>query len=222
MSGSVDLGASTALELADVSAGFGGRDGRVAVLEGVSLRVEAGTVTWLSGPSGSGKSTLLRIAGGLSSPGAGAVRIAGVDPYRGRAAYRVRREQVGIVFQAANLLPDFTVEENLAVAAADEHRGRIPELLETFGLTGIRRRRATEVSGGEAQRTAFARALVNRPTLLLADEPTAGLDADRVDVVLDVIRGARDQGCAVVVASHDDAVSAVADRTVTIREGRCA
>lgn len=89
-------------------------------------------------------------------------------------------------------------------------------------MTEIRRRRAREISGGEAQRTAFARALVNHPTLLLADEPTAGLDADRVATVLEVIRRAREEDCAVIVASHDDAVSAVADRNVTIREGRCA
>lgn len=115
------------LELTEVSVSFGGRDGRVTVLDRVNLQVSAGTVTWLAGPSGSGKSTLIRVAGGLSSPDAGAVRIAGVDPYKGRAAHRVRRDQVGIVFQSANLLPDFTVEENLAVAAAELRRRRIPE-----------------------------------------------------------------------------------------------
>ena len=194
-----------------------GRGPRVTVLGGVSLEAAAGEVVWVRGGSGSGKSSLLRVAGLLSTPDAGTVEVLGRPAVAARAA-DIRRANIGFVFQQANLLPDLTVVDNLVVAGAAS-AAAARERLAGWNLQHVADRPAKQISGGEAQRAAFCRALVNDPGLLLVDEPTSGLDDVNTAVVLDEIRAARTRGCAVVVASHDGAISAVVDRVVTMSEG---
>lgn len=207
------------LALDGVSKSFrqGGRD--VTVLDDVSLHVDSGEVLLLRGASGSGKSSVVRVAGCLSTPDEGSVRIQGHDT-RGRDLAALRRHHIGIVFQNANLLPDLSVADNLAVASTTPAAGRIGELLGQWGLTHLADRSATSLSGGEAQRVAFCRALMNRPEVLLLDEPTAGLDAVNSELVQDMIRFAKADGRAVLLVSHEPGMSRVADRELTIEGGR--
>lgn len=196
-----------------------GRGPRVTVLQGVSLDARAGEVVWVRGGSGSGKSSLLRVAGLLSTPDSGTVKVLGRCAGSARSAASTRRAAIGFVFQQANLLPDLTVVENLLIAGGGSTEAA-RERLAGWNLQHVADRPAKQISGGEAQRVAFCRALVNAPPLLLVDEPTAGLDDVNTAVVLAEIRAARGRGCAVIVASHDAAVETVADCVVTMSGGR--
>ena len=205
-----------------------GRVDEVAVLRGASLRLEAGEVVALVAPSGAGKSTLLHIAGLLDTPDSGRVGIGGVD-YTGRpdaARTRARRSAVGFVYQFHHLLPEFSAEENVALpqladgATPAAASARARDLLGRVGLAARARHRPAELSGGEAQRVAFCRALANRPRLLLADEPTGNLDPETSDQVfaalLDVVR---ETGLAALIATHNHALAARMDRVVRLDRG---
>lgn len=196
------------------------RGARTTVLQGVSLHVRSGEVLWVRGGSGSGKSSLLRVAGLLTTADRGTVTVQGTTGAVGRAAAEIRRTTIGFVFQQANLLPDLTVWDNLVIAGRGIATPRLRERLAVWGLAHVADRAAKQISGGEAQRVAFCRALVNDPALLLVDEPTSGLDEDNAATVLAEIRSARARGCAVLVASHDATMGTVADRAVTMRGGR--
>ena len=208
------------LELSGISKSYGRAQNSVEVLHDISLTVEAGETVWLRGDSGSGKSSLLRVAGLLTSPDTGTVRIRGKETKGGPAAADERRHLIGFVFQQSNLLPDLTVVDNVAIAGRKSSRHEVYERLESWGLSHIADRPAKQISGGEAQRVAFCRALVNDPALLLVDEPTSGLDARNAELVCEVLTQNRDRGRAVLVASHDAVISTVADRTVTMKGGR--
>ena len=206
------------------------------VLSGVSLRVEPGEHVAVLGRSGSGKSTLLNLLGGLDSPdpGSGArVEIAGRDIVSAteRVRSRVRAESVGFVFQSFHLLPELAVEENVALPAMALGRlsraqaaERARALLEEAGLGGRLGHRPAELSGGEQQRVAVARALMNAPGLVLADEPTGNLDPATGDAVLDLLFGLSGRfsasAPALVVVTHSDAIAARCDRVVRIGAGR--
>ena len=198
-------------------------------LDRVSLRIEAGEHVAVMGPSGSGKSTLLHLAGGLDRPNEGSVSIAGVDPttLSDRGLSLLRRNKVGFVFQAFHLLPSFTVEENVALplllrGALDRRaRARVQELLERLGIAARSAHYPEELSGGELQRAALARALVGDPPLLLADEPTGSLDSVHAVEILDLLGElAGEAGRTLVLATHDPLVAERAERTIRLRDGR--
>ena len=168
--------------------------GRLRLLDGVSLEVRAGEMVALWGASGSGKSTLLHLLGGLDVPDSGELTVCGLDPRSETHRLELRRQHLGFVFQLHNLIPDLTVEENLRVPAlavgapAAETRTRLRELAEAVGITHRLDHRIQDISGGERQRTAICRALMNSPQLLLADEPTGSLDEETGDTVFQLLR----------------------------------
>jgi lipoprotein-releasing system ATP-binding protein len=201
----------------------------VEVLRGVDLRVEAGEIVGLIAPSGSGKSTLLHIAGLLDRPSGGALRIAGesADGLGDRARTALRRDRIGFVYQFHHLLPEFSAAENIALphraagARAGAAQARAEDLLAEVGLSDRARHRPAELSGGEAQRVALCRALVNRPDLLLADEPTGNLDPGTSDHVFEVLmRLAREAGLAALIATHNLELAARMDRVVRLEAGQ--
>jgi ABC-type lipoprotein export system ATPase subunit len=202
--------------------------GRAArrVLDGASLDVAAGEIVAVTGRSGSGKSTLLHLLGALDRAEAGEIEIAGerVDGRRERELTRLRRRRLGFVFQFFHLVPELTGAENVLLPARLPGAGagaadRARELIVRLGLEDAARRLPHELSGGEQQRLAVARALVNDPPVLLADEPTGNLDAASADLVLDLLRQAAGDGRAVVIVTHEPAVTATADRVLHLRDG---
>jgi putative ABC transport system ATP-binding protein len=201
----------------------------VQVLHGISLAVEAGEFVLLEGPSGSGKTTLLAVAGGILTPESGKVVLEGRPLHGGtRAADRSRRAgAVGFVFQRSNLLPQLSVEENvllmgrIAGLKAAEARREAEDLLRRLGLFELRHRHPRELSCGEEQRAAVARALVHRPRIVLADEPTGNLDSHAGQAVAESLAGiARSRESAVVVATHDVRLAPFASRRIKIEDGR--
>jgi len=203
----------------------------LTAVDDVSLTVPSGTTTALLGPSGSGKSSLLAVAGGLTRPTAGTVRI-GEDVVFGQdtsisTATRVRLEQIGIVFQSPQLLASLTALEQLELHA--HLRGRRPAtvraqalaLLAEVGLADQAHKRPAQLSGGQRQRVAIARALVGSPKVLLVDEPTSALDHERGTQVIELItRLARELDAATLVVSHDASTLAAVDGTVRMLDGR--
>jgi len=219
-------------ELTNVSRQFETVGGSVAAtpLTDASLRVEKGESIAIVGPSGSGKSTLLQILGGLDTPTSGTVRIDGQDlsGLSEDAIAKVRNEKVGFVFQAHHLLPQCTVLENVLVPtlasksrSTDEQIQRAGEWIDRLGLSHRAGHRPAQLSGGECQRVAVARALIQGPALLLADEPTGALDTENASQLGDQLAGlAADHGVAVVVVTHWPPLAARMNRTLSLAEGR--
>jgi lipoprotein-releasing system ATP-binding protein len=219
---------SEALRLDGIVRNFTQGRKTLEVLKGAELAIQPGEIVALVAPSGGGKSTLLQIAGLLDKPTAGAVSIEG-QAFSGlddRARTSARRRLLGFVYQFHHLLPEFTAEENLAIPLMAAGRGkgaaltRAAELLDRVGLAERRSHRPAELSGGEQQRVAICRALVNNPRVLLADEPTGTLDpetAGRVfDMLLDVVR---ETGLAALIATHNQDLASRMDRTVRLEGG---
>jgi putative ABC transport system ATP-binding protein len=209
--------------------GFGAE--AVRALNGVDLDVQGSEVLLLTGPSGSGKTTLLSIIGCILRPSAGRVRIRNQDigklTRKDLATLRLR--QIGFVFQAFNLLPTLSAVENVEIpldlggCGAKESRERAFEVLESVGLRDKGHAFPADLSGGEKQRVAIARALINRPSLLLADEPTASLDSRNGRVILEMLRDSgRKRECSVVIVSHDSRAREFADRILYLEDGRLA
>ncbi len=202
---------------------------RIDVLRGVDLAVQPGEIVALLGPSGSGKSTLLQAVGLLEGGFEGSIRIVGEEASKLSASARteVRRDRLGFVYQFHHLLPDFDATENVVLpqlirgAERVAAQARATELLTTLGLGHRLTHRPNQLSGGEQQRVAVARALANRPPLVLADEPTGNLDeatSNRVfDEFLNLVRG---EGSAALVATHNERLAARMDRVVRLHEGR--
>lgn len=199
----------------------------VEALRGVDLEVDQGEFVAVMGPSGSGKSTLLHLAGGLDIPDGGRIVLDGVDlrTLSRRELARVRRRHVGFVFQFFNLVPILTVVENVELpalldgrreASFREHRDRVLELL---GLGGLRDKLPGQLSGGEQQRVAMARALINEPALLLTDEPTGNLDRATGQDVMGQLRRLHAEGQTILLVTHDPAVASHAERVVFMRDG---
>ncbi|MFE0735583.1 ABC transporter ATP-binding protein [Streptomyces sp. NPDC058855] len=201
----------------------------VRALDGVDLDLATGTFTAVMGPSGSGKSTLLRCAAGLDRPTAGRVEVGGVrlDGLGERRLTLLRRDLIGFVFQSYNLLPSLTAAQNVALplrlAGRRPSRHEVREALARVGLAGRERHRPGELSGGQCQRVAVARALITRPAVLFADEPTGALDSTTGREVLDLLRGLVDGGGqTVVMVTHDPVAAARADQVVLLADGRVA
>jgi ABC-type lipoprotein export system ATPase subunit len=203
--------------------------GRAArrVLDGADLEVESGEVVAILGRSGSGKSTLLHLIGGLDRPEAGTIEVAGerVDGVSEQRLSALRRRRVGFVFQFFHLLPELSGEGNVLLAgrvrgAHPDAAARGTELIDRLGLRDVARSLPHQLSGGEQQRFAIARALVNDPAVLLADEPTGNLDADSATEVLRLLRAGAGDGRAVVMVTHEHAAAGIADRVLTLRDGR--
>ena len=202
---------------------------RIDVLRGIDLAIQPGEIVALLGPSGSGKSTLLQAVGLLEGGFGGSLRIAGVEATALSADDRtdLRRDRIGFVYQFHHLLPDFTAQENVVlpqlVAGTSEAAAatRAIELLTALGLGARLDHRPSQLSGGEQQRVAVARALANRPALVLADEPTGNLDeatSDRVfEEFLELVRG---QNSAALVATHNERLAARMDRVLRLHDGR--
>ena len=218
-----------AVRLENVTKTYRVGEAEIRALDGVDLTIAEGEFTALVGPSGSGKTTLLQLMGCLDRPDTGTVRIKGQDVTRLSPDQRadLRRDQIGFIFQFFALVPVLTAFENvelpllLGSVAPDERRARVTELLEAVGLTDRARHRPDQLSGGEQQRAAIARALAPRPVLVLADEPTANLDTANGRQAMEIMQRLNQQtGTAFVFATHDPRVVAFANRVVSMRDGR--
>nr|BFE60035.1 ABC transporter ATP-binding protein [Dactylosporangium thailandense] len=216
---------SAVIEARDIELSFG----ETAALRGASFDAGPGEIVAVMGPSGSGKTTLLHCLAGILVPSAGEVRFDGqrIDGLNEHQRSTLRRERFGFVFQFGQLVPELTVEENVALPlllggsrrgdALREARG----WLDRLGLAGMEGRRSGELSGGQAQRVALARGMINRPRVLFADEPTGSLDSLTGEQVMDLmVAAAREHGTTVVLVTHEPRVAVYADREVIVRDGR--
>ncbi|QAY70495.1 ABC transporter ATP-binding protein [Xylanimonas protaetiae] len=203
--------------------------GSTRVLDAVDVEVRAGEIVAVMGPSGSGKSTLLHLLAGLLRPDAGEVWLAGerLDTLGERRRSERRLAERGFVFQFGDLAPELTVEENVELplrltgVRPPTARARAHEMLDRLGIVEHASKRLSEVSGGQAQRAAVARALVHTPPVILADEPTGSLDTTTGELVLEAfVAAAREQGSAVVLVTHELRVASWASRDVLLRDGR--
>ncbi len=216
------------LELTDVIKEYRVGRQRVRALDGIDLRIEAGEFTSIIGPSGSGKSTLLHLLGALDSPDSGSItfrgeEIAGLDDDR---QSEFRRHRVGFVFQFFNLLPTLSAWENVAIPKLLDGTGlrkakpRALELLDLVGLSERAEHRPAELSGGQMQRVAVARALIMDPPLILADEPTGNLDSKTGAAILSLLGDITSAGNSVVMVTHDMGAAHYCDRVITLRDGK--
>jgi len=219
---------SDVLRVTDLRRSFRQGDVTIDVLRGVNLAVGQGEIVALLGPSGSGKSTLLQAVGLLEGGFQGSIRINGeeVATLDNDGRTRVRRDTLGFVYQFHHLLPDFNAIENVILpqlirgAMPGEARSRAEALLGALGLQHRLTHRPSQLSGGEQQRVAVARALANRPSLVLADEPTGNLDEATADVVFaEFLRLVRGEGSAALVATHNERIAAKMDRVLRLHEG---
>lgn len=216
------------LELTDITKEYRVGDQAVRALDGISLRIESGEFTSIIGPSGSGKSTLLHLLGALDTPDSGSIRfrgteIGGLDDER---QSEFRRHRVGFIFQFFNLLPTLTAWENVAIPKLLDGTGlrkakpRALELLDLVGLSERAAHRPAELSGGQMQRVAVARALIMDPPLILADEPTGNLDSKTGASILKLLGDIAGNGNSVVMVTHDMGAVEYCDRVITLRDGQ--
>ena len=206
---------------------YGEGDVAVDALRGVNVEFVRGSFTAIMGPSGSGKSTLLHVLAGLDQPSTGSVEIAGTstEGLSDRELTLLRRRQIGFVFQSYNLLPVLTAEENITlpvtIGGTDPDPTWLETLLETMNLTARRDHRPGEMSGGEQQRVAVARALITKPAVVFADEPTGNLDSVSSQEILELLRRTVDDlGQTIVMVTHDPRAAAIADRVLFLADGR--
>jgi putative ABC transport system ATP-binding protein len=200
----------------------------VHALRGLDVTIERGEFASMMGPSGSGKSTLLNLIGCLDTPTEGTVVLDDVNVTEARKSRlpAIRREKVGFVFQQFNLLGHLSALENVALplryteVSRREARKRAKELLDHVGLGDRAKHRPLEMSGGEQQRVAVARALVNRPAIVLADEPTGELDSATADEIMRLLRTLNEEGQTFIIVTHDPSVAALTDRTVYLKDGK--
>src|SRR3954467_7086956 len=211
----------------DLHRRFGEGDAAVDALAGVSTAFERDRFTAIMGPSGSGKSTLMHILAGLDKPTSGSVQLDGVEitSLDDGELTKLRRDKLGFIFQFFNLLPVLSAEENLvlplSIAGRKPDREWVDELIGTVGLDDRRTHRPSELSGGQQQRVSVARALVTKPAVVFADEPTGNLDSKASADVLALLRQAVDDfGQTVVMVTHDPGAAAHADRLITLQDGR--
>lgn len=205
------------------------RYGSLAVVNDVSLSIEKGELVSITGASGAGKSTLLHLMGALDIPDAGSVLIEGTDLFSlsAKKQAKFRNEKIGFVFQFHHLLPEFSAVENVAmplwIAGKDKNEGlkTAAEMLEIVGLSARANNKPGALSGGEQQRVAIARALINRPTIVMADEPTGNLDSANADAIHQLfVRLRKDLSQTFVLVTHNKDLAALTDRNLEMRDGR--
>ena len=203
--------------------------GSLQILKEITLSIHQSEITSIVGPSGAGKTTLLQIIGTLLKPDKGQLLINGVDPFTLSAQKQAhfRNSQIGFVFQFHQLLPEFTAVENVAIPAMiagmskRQALSEAEQILTQLGLADRLKHRPAQLSGGEKQRTAVARALINRPTLILADEPSGSLDTQRKEELIELFFELRDQlGQTFLIVTHDEDFAQRADRTLSLQDGR--
>jgi putative ABC transport system ATP-binding protein len=216
------------IRLDRVSKVYGAAEIETLALNEVSLQIAPGEFVAIMGPSGCGKSTLLNVLGLLDSPSRGAYDFFGEDVARAseKRLAQLRRDRIGFVFQSFNLIDDLTVAENVEVAliyrgvSAKDRKERVAEALERVGVGHRARHRPQQLSGGQQQRVAVARALVSRPSLILADEPTGNLDTANGEAVMNLLTEAAGAGVTVIMVTHSLVHAAAAQRTIKLLDGR--
>ncbi|MDR0311601.1 MAG: ABC transporter ATP-binding protein [Acidobacteriota bacterium] len=216
------------LEIRDLKKSYASGGGRLEILSGLSLEADAGEMIGITGVSGSGKSTLLHLVGGMDSPDAGSIMILGREITKSRAAELAafRNKTIGFLFQFHHLLPEFSALENVMMPlllrgiTPHEAAAAAKELLNETGLSGRAEHRPGEMSGGEQQRTALARALSGRPSLLLADEPTGNLDPRTGETVAALIRSMHEKhGLTSIIVTHSEKLAACCTRVLRLENG---
>jgi putative ABC transport system ATP-binding protein len=210
----------------DLTRRYGEGDTAVDALRGVSLDVPRGHLTAVMGPSGSGKSTLMHILAGLDKPTSGEVAIAGteISKLNDTELTKLRRKHIGFIFQFFNLLPMLTAEENvvlpLSLAGEKPDKAWVDELMEKIGIADRRKHRPSELSGGQQQRVAIGRALVSRPSIVFADEPTGNLDSKTSGEILDLLNeSVQELGQTIVMVTHEARAAAIAERILFLADG---
>lgn len=203
-------------------------DGNVSALDGVSLEVAYGTMTALLGPSGCGKSTLLNLVACVDLPTSGTVMVDGLQTssLSDNELTALRRDRIGTIFQFFNLLPTLTIGENVALplvlqkAPRLKQRAAVQRVLETVGMVDRERAYPSQLSGGQLQRAAIARAIIHEPAIVLADEPTGNLDSHNGTLVLALLRELADRGQTILMATHSQEAARACDQRINIRDGR--
>lgn len=206
---------------------YGEGDTAIVALDGIDLSIEEGEFTAIVGSSGSGKSTLLHLMGGVDKPTSGTVLLAGEDVYaRNEKELAVfRRREVGLIYQFYNLIPILSVVENMTLPVALDGRKvnkeRLENLVDELGLQGLETKLPNQLSGGQQQRVAIGRALMNAPSIVLADEPTGNLDSKNSQEIMRLLRKSNEEyGQTLVVITHDEEIALSADRIVAIEDGK--
>ena len=215
------------LKVQDLTKIYGSGENEVRALDGVSFSVEKGEFLAIIGPSGSGKSTLIHILGGVDRPTGGKVWLNGQDVYAQNEEQLAifRRREVGLIYQFYNLIPVLNAEENMTLPVLLDGRPvnseRVEELLKTLGLLDRRRSLPNQLSGGQQQRVSIGRALMNAPSIVLADEPTGNLDSKNSQEIVGLLRESNlKYGQTLIVITHDENIALQADRIISIEDGR--
>ena len=212
------------LEIKSIEKYYGTGENRTKVLKGITTGVEKGKICVLLGPSGSGKSTLLNIIGGIEKADGGSISIDGskIEDMNEKQLSLYRRNHLGYVFQFYNLIPNLTVKENIEVGAfLSKNPLDTDELLHTLGLWEHKDKVPSQLSGGQQQRTSIARALINNPAILLADEPTGNLDSKSTEEIMSILKMSnRDFNQTIIMITHNLEIAKEADRIITIQDGK--
>ncbi|MCX6804493.1 MAG: ABC transporter ATP-binding protein [Patescibacteria group bacterium] len=216
-----------AITLGDLSKRFDDEAGIYDALKGIDLTVHKGEFVAIMGPSGSGKSTLMNIIGLLDRPTQGTYLLDGVDTnsLSNQDLAKLRRDKIGFVFQNFNLLPRLNIRQNVEMpliykrVAAKEREDKVIKALSSVGLLDKINNRPNRMSGGQIQRAAIARALINDPSIILADEPTGNLDTKTGKEIMNIIKSLNNKGATIILVTHNPEVSHFADRTIVVRDG---
>lgn len=215
------------LKVEDLTKTYGGGEGLVRAIDGISFSVEKGEFVAIIGPSGSGKSTLLHIMGGVDRPSGGKVYVNGQDVYAQNEDQLAifRRRQVGLIYQFYNLIPVLNVTENMTLPVLMDGRktnkDRLFELTEVLGLRGKEKNLPNQLSGGQQQRVSIGRALMNAPAIVLADEPTGNLDSKNSQEIVELLKQSNKKyGQTLIVITHDEQIALRADRVIAIEDGK--
>lgn len=215
------------LKILNLTKKYSTLDGEIAALDGVSFTAADGEFIAIVGKSGSGKSTLLNMIGGLDIPDSGSILLDGTDIVKlsNRQIAKLRRQKIGIIYQFYNLIPELNVSENITLPTeldgGEIDREWLASILKTVGLDGRENAYPNTLSGGQQQRVAIARALYNKPSLILADEPTGNLDAENGDEIMRLLKDMnKESGATVLIVTHSESVAREAERIITISDGK--